>query len=139
MNLRITLPLLCAIGACAPPPVISTDPTPVGYGAQEARVVTGSLRALPVPLALRQGRLADFLRASNVATSSPLRLRNAPRPGAPPLFVVDGQIVASGPGGGLPWLAMQDVERVFILRDGASCAMYGARGAGGVVLITTRR
>jgi TonB-dependent SusC/RagA subfamily outer membrane receptor len=52
-----------------------------------------------------------------------------------PLIVVDGSIRASG---ALNRISPLDVERIEILKDGTA-SFYGARGANGVILITTRR
>lgn len=49
-----------------------------------------------------------------------------------PLYVVDGMI-----GGAVP--DESNIESVQILKDAASCAIYGARGANGVILINTKR
>jgi len=53
---------------------------------------------------------------------------------AGPLVVVDGQPVPDG----LAFVNMADVESVEVLKDAASAAIYGSRGASGVILITTK-
>ncbi len=55
-----------------------------------------------------------------------------------PLYVVDGMPVTTSPGRGLSWLNPGDVQRIEILKDASATALYGMRGANGVVLITTR-
>jgi iron complex outermembrane receptor protein len=50
-----------------------------------------------------------------------------------PLFVIDGI-----PGGYIENLDPDDIESVTILKDAASCSVYGIRGSAGVILITTR-
>jgi len=52
-----------------------------------------------------------------------------------PLIVVDGMPL----NGGLNQLNMNDVESISILKDASSTAIYGARGANGVVIVTTKR
>ncbi len=52
-----------------------------------------------------------------------------------PLYVVDGVVYD----GNIAALNPQDIESMSILKDAASCALYGNRGANGVVLITTKR
>lgn len=52
-----------------------------------------------------------------------------------PLYVVDGTVYD----GSIAALNPQDIESMSILKDAASCALYGNRGANGVVLITTKR
>ena len=53
----------------------------------------------------------------------------------PPLFVVDGTIYA----GDISNLNPQDVEDISVLKDAASTSAYGAQGAFGVVIITTKK
>ena len=55
--------------------------------------------------------------------------------GTEPLFIVDGIPME----GGLSTLNPDDVESIQILKDAASTAVYGSRGANGVFLITTKR
>src|SRR5690606_28323299 len=54
--------------------------------------------------------------------------------GNDPLVVIDGF-----PGGDLGQLNMNDVQSVEVLKDASSTAIYGSRGAGGVIIITTKR
>jgi TonB-dependent starch-binding outer membrane protein SusC len=57
-----------------------------------------------------------------------------------PLFLVDGiEIHPSQLHTALSGLTREDIRKVEVLKDLASTAMYGMRGAGGVVLISTRR
>lgn len=53
-----------------------------------------------------------------------------------PLYVVDGIPVDAGD---IPQLNSMDVESMTVLKDAAAAALYGARGANGVILITTKR
>lgn len=52
-----------------------------------------------------------------------------------PLYVVDGTIW----NGSISDINPNDVENISVLKDAASCALYGSKGANGVVLITTKR
>lgn len=54
--------------------------------------------------------------------------------GADPLFVVDGM-----PTSDITYLGNNDIESINILKDASATAIYGARGANGVVLISTRQ
>jgi TonB-linked SusC/RagA family outer membrane protein len=63
-----------------------------------------------------------------------IRIRGTGTNNSPdPLFLVDGF-----PVGSIEYLNTNDIERVDVLKDAASAAIYGARGANGVVLITTK-
>ncbi len=55
-----------------------------------------------------------------------------------PLYVVDGLPIEPGANGTLSWLAPQDVESIEVLKYGASTAIYGVRGANGVIVIKTK-
>lgn len=56
-----------------------------------------------------------------------------------PLFVVDGVPVRTMAGGGLYMVNPADVESIEVLKDAGAAAIYGSRGANGVILITTKR
>lgn len=56
-----------------------------------------------------------------------------------PLYVVDGMAIEPGPGGALFGINPGDIEKITILKDVGSTALYGVRGANGVVVITTKR
>lgn len=136
------------------------DTISIGYCAQEKSVVTSSiskidgdnLRNIPVPaveMAL-QGRSAGvFIESLNgkATGSARMRIRGATSvtAGNDPLFVIDGMPVStetlnqSGAAvNPLLTFNLNDIESVEILKD-ASAAIYGSRGANGVVLITTKR
>lgn len=56
-----------------------------------------------------------------------------------PLYVVDGVAVTVASDRGLDWLVPEDIARIDVLKNAAETTMFGARGANGVVLITTRQ
>lgn len=56
-----------------------------------------------------------------------------------PLVVLDGIPLEPNPSGNLHAVDPHDIATIEVLRDGASTARYGARGAGGVILIKTKR
>ena len=56
-----------------------------------------------------------------------------------PLYVIDGMTIDPGPGGALVGLNPADIEKIEVLKDAGSTAMYGVRGANGVILIRTKR
>lgn len=55
--------------------------------------------------------------------------------GNEPLYVVDGIPVQPGPNGSLNGVNPYDIESIEVLKDPASTAMYGVRGANGVIVI----
>jgi len=130
----------------------------VGYGTQEAKDVTGSVKSLKsedfnkgiinTPEQLLQGKVAGVNVTSasgepGSAQSITIRGQGSVRSGSTPLFVVDGlPLDNSGTGGSLNplnFINPQDIESIDVLKDASATAIYGARGANGVVLITTKK
>jgi TonB-linked SusC/RagA family outer membrane protein len=122
----------------------------VGYGVQKKSDVTGALVRVgekelnqrPVNNAFEalQGKAAgvDITSSQRPGTIGTVRIRGNRSLNASnsPLYVVDGVPLSSG---GIETLNPRDIESVDILKDASSTAIYGSRGANGVVLITTKR
>jgi len=126
----------------------------VGYGTQNKRDVTGAivslteatLKEVPAPNMLNQlkGRAAGVSIVSNgtgPGAQGQIRIRGNRTLTTDngdgldgPLVVVDGI-----PYGGLNDINPDDIASMEILKDASSTAIFGSRGAGGVVLITTKR
>jgi len=119
----------------------------VGYGRQKKREITGAISRVTdetikeVPI-LRveqalQGRTAGVQvtnQSGQPGDEPTVRIRGIGTTGnAKPLYIVDGMAV-----GGIDYLNPGDIESVDVLKDAASAAIYGARAANGVVLITTK-
>jgi TonB-linked SusC/RagA family outer membrane protein len=122
----------------------------VGYGTQRKSQVTGAISSVSeqalrdVPVAnvgqALQGRAAGITISSNGTSpgqAPTIRIRgNRSLSGSnDPLLVVDGVPYD----GSLNDLNPDDLTSVEVLKDASSTAIYGARGANGVILITTRR
>lgn len=141
-----------------------TEVVVVGYGTQTKREVTGSISKvsgnaisdLPVPSfeAGLQGRAAgvQVIQGSGMAGSgSMIRIRGIASlsAGGDPLYVVDGIPITqdyfiTGNRGAfnnnpLASINPNDIESIEILKDASAAAIYGSRGANGVVIITTKR
>ncbi|PYO66047.1 MAG: hypothetical protein DMD69_15420 [Gemmatimonadetes bacterium] len=56
-----------------------------------------------------------------------------------PLYVVDGVPMQPGPNGSLTGINPYDIESIQVLKDAADTAIYGMRGANGVIVIKTKR
>ena len=56
-----------------------------------------------------------------------------------PLYVVDGVAIQPGPNGALTGINPYDIETIRVLKDAAETAMYGSRGANGVIIIKTKK
>lgn len=59
--------------------------------------------------------------------------------GEQPLYVIDGVPFDYAQGRGLAWLSPADVVRISVLKNPSDTAIYGVRGANGVIVITTKR
>jgi iron complex outermembrane receptor protein len=55
-----------------------------------------------------------------------------------PLYVIDGVPIEPGPGGALVGIVPYDIESITVLKDVSETAMYGVRGANGVIIVTTK-
>ncbi len=61
------------------------------------------------------------------------------RGGNTPLYVLDGVVIDPGPNGYLTGVNPNDIESIRVLKEPAETALYGLRGANGVIIITTKR
>jgi TonB-dependent SusC/RagA subfamily outer membrane receptor len=159
MTALCALPVLgCATAsspANPPRPRATQDSVAVGYGSttrEGTTVAVGSLSARELD-AMRVTRVEELLQgrvagAEVIRTASggySIRIRGAPSllaasGGGEPLFVLDGMpMLGRGLGSVLDGISPYDIARIDVLKDAGATAAYGARGANGVVLITTRR
>ena len=124
-----------------------------GYGVQKKRVVTGAIATLddekissiPVPSGVQamQGQVAgvDIVQTGGRPGANPtirIRGRRSITASNDPLFVIDGIPQTSGTSA-INDVNPQDIQSMEILKDAAATAIYGSRGANGVVIITTKR
>lgn len=124
----------------------------IGYGTQKKSDVTGSVASVDSesmlkrsPISVTQG--LQGAAAGVVITQSSgdpnggysIRIRGVAtiQGDTNPLWVVDG--IQQGTSSNLNWLDPQDIESIEILKDASATAIYGARGANGVILVTTKR
>jgi iron complex outermembrane receptor protein len=126
-----------------------TEMVDVGYGETDKDHIVGSVstvNAEDIPTALPKS-LAEMLRRvpgvqvselSGGRLSVRIRGTNSFIAGKEPLWVVDGMALQSG-GTQLATLNPNNVESLTVLKDAGSTAIYGSRGANGVILIKTKR
>jgi TonB-linked SusC/RagA family outer membrane protein len=122
----------------------------VGYGTQKKSQLTGAISSVTskqiseMPLTslaqAMQGRVAgvDVSQSGSRPGSVPkvlIRGRRSFNAGNDPLYVVDGIPLSAG----YEDINPNDIASMEILKDATSTAIYGARGANGVVLVTTKR
>lgn len=122
----------------------------VGYGVQKKSHLTGSVTKvetdglvdIPAPRIDQalQGKIAgvqitNTTSEAGVAPQIRVRGMGSISASSDPLVVVDGFPISDG----LAFVDMNDVESIEVLKDAASSAIYGSRGANGVILITTKK
>lgn len=139
-----------------------------GYGTARRKDLTGSTASVrekdfnkgvyTAPDQLIQGKAAGVMVINNTGQpggSTTVRIRGSSsiRSGNQPLFVVDGVPLSGGsarPGGNgadysndggnpLTFINPTDIASIEILKDASATAIYGSRGANGVILITTKK
>jgi TonB-linked SusC/RagA family outer membrane protein len=122
----------------------------IGYGTVKRRDVTGSvagigqqeIRSRPVDNAVQamQGKVAGVDISSNErpGTVPNINIRGVRSLTASnsPLFVVDNIPLITG---GIENINPNDIESIDVLKDASATAIYGSRGANGVVIITTKQ
>ena len=122
----------------------------VGYGTQKKSQLTGAISSVTskqiseMPLTslaqAMQGRVAgvDVSQSGSRPGAVPkvlIRGRRSFNAGNDPLYVVDGIPLSAG----YEDINPNDIQSMEILKDATSTAIYGARGANGVILVTTKR
>ena len=140
----------------------------IGYGTARKKDLTGAATSVQAkdfnkgtytsPDQLIQGKAAGVLVINNTGQpggSTTIRIRGSSsiRSGNQPLFVIDGVPLSGGsarPGGRggqfgsdagnpLNYMNPNDIASIEILKDASATAIYGSRGANGVILIATKR
>lgn len=132
----------------------------VGYGTKSKKDLTGSVSGvkskdienLPLPTVetALQGRASGvFINSGSGKLGQGINIRvrgiSSVSAATQPLFVIDGQPIISTrlgsntePDNPLASIAPDDIESMEVLKDAAATSIYGARGANGVVIITTK-
>lgn len=121
----------------------------IGYGTMKKSDLTGSVASIKADALKKtpaagldqalQGRAAGVTVNANsgqpgAAASIRIRGIGTVMGGSDPIFVVDGMITSN-----ISFLNPNDIESTEILKDASSTAIYGSRGANGVILVTTKK
>ncbi|TAE31325.1 MAG: TonB-dependent receptor [Cytophagales bacterium] len=121
----------------------------VGYGTAKRKDLTGAVTQItardlnpgvnPNPLQAIQGKVAGLVITTpsgdpNANPTVRLRGYTSLSGAGDPLYVVDGVI-----GVPIQTISPQDIESMDVLKDASAAAIYGSRGANGVIIITTKR
>ena len=119
----------------------------IGYGTVKKSDLTGSVSSLKGdaltaqpnanPVSALQGRVSgvQVVEMGAPGTSPNVKIRGIGTTGnSNPLYVVDGMFLDD-----ILYLNNQDIESIEVLKDASATAIYGSRGANGVILITTKK
>lgn len=136
----------------------SAEVVVVGYGKASKRDVTGAVKSVKAadfnrgiinsPEELLQGKVSGVNVTSSTGEPGGMQKVTIRGPGtlradAQPLYVVDGMPLDNNSTGGatnpLAFINPQDIESMDVLKDASATAIYGSRGANGVILVTTKR
>lgn len=126
-----------------------SDVVVIGYGTQKKSVVTASIAKIDAgdlenkSVVRMDNALKGLAAGVNVTSSSGqpgaaarIRVRGTGTiNNSDPLYIVDGMPIE----GGLDFVNPNDIESIEVLKDAASGAIYGARAANGVILVTTKK
>lgn len=130
----------------------------IGYGTQRKAAISGSVSTVKAD-ELKQTSISNLAQGLQARVAGVQITQNSAAPGgnvsvrirgtnslngtSEPLYIVDGVQISNSGGvtdvSPLATINPNDIESVDILKDASATAIYGARGANGVVLITTKR
>lgn len=120
----------------------------IGYGTMKKTDLTGSVSSIkpadivqkgaPVVMSALQGSVpgVNITQSSSRTGSSfdiDIRGRSSINSNTKPLYIVDGVECSD-----IDWLNQHDIERIDVLKDASSTAIYGSRATAGVVMVTTK-
>ena len=144
MKRLLLIPALVLVAACgttSSTPREMEDPVNVGYSTVDRKDLTTSVSVVKAEdsnspyrdiYEMIQGKCAGV---DVDGTKVTIRGVNSINSSTDPLFVVDG-VPQSG---GVSWISPNDVKSITVLKDAASCAIYGSQGANGVILIDLKK
>lgn len=156
---RVAATLIAAVVATAgcatlPPPGGSADEgrpdeVEIGYGSQDREKVTGAVVSVRAEDLGREVTSFEDLvqglagvtvrRLASGGISLRIRGSSSFSSDAEPLYVINGVPMRAGPGQALMGVNPRNITRIDVLKDAGATAIYGSRGANGVVLIFTAR
>lgn len=132
--------LLTACGTAGQTPAQKEDPVNVGFGTVDRKDLTTSVATIKVNQDVPYRTIYEMIESKcpgvevngNKVTIRGMATQNTP---SEPLFVVDGVPVR----GDVSYISPHDVKSISILKDAASCAIYGVEGGNGVILIDLKK
>ena len=133
---KVALAIMVTSTACSSSKRVNTDPKPTNSATKEDWAGQTPARAEE----LFAGRFPGVqVFQSGGGLTIRIRGGSSINGSNEPLYVIDDQIIEPGPGGALMGINPQDIEKIEVLKDAGSTAIYGSRGANGVIVIRTQR
>lgn len=137
-SFALALAALAALG-CGAPKSRSNRPTP----AASPEVSAADIERTPTqtPEELLRGRISGVTVSTAPDGGIAVRIRGGSSMfgNNDPLYILDGVPFEPGAGGALTGVQINDIESIRVLKDAAETAMYGSRGANGVIIIRTKQ
>jgi TonB-dependent starch-binding outer membrane protein SusC len=137
-SLALALASLAALG-CGAPKARSNRPA----AAASPEVSAADIERTPTqtPEELLRGRISGVTVSTAPDGGIAVRIRGGSSVfgNNDPLYILDGVPFEPGPGGALTGVQINDIESIRVLKDAAETAMYGSRGANGVIVIRTKQ
>ena len=152
---------IALIAGCAGPKEVSetspeaetqeSEQVNIGYGTRARKDLTSSVASVsseeierstaPTLAEMLRGRVAGLSVTETAGGGLQVRIRGVSSiyGSSEPLFIVDGVPITTGSGVALSSINPRDVASIDVLKDAAATAIYGSRGANGVILIRTKR
>jgi TonB-dependent starch-binding outer membrane protein SusC len=133
LGLLVALGSACTHRSSAPPP---SPPPSSTVTAEDLERQPGQ----PIEQVL-MGRFpgVEVTRTANGGVAVRIRGTTSLRGSNEPLYVIDGVEIQPGPGGALTGINPHDIASIEVVKDPAGTALYGVRGANGVIIIKTKQ
>lgn len=134
--------LILLVSACASQSGSNPDPATASPSGRTIVTAEDIERAPNQPIEeVLQAHLpgVEVLRTPDGGLAIRIRGATSVMSGTEPLYIIDGVPAVTGPGGGLTGINLHEIASIEVLKDPASTAMYGSRGANGVVIIKSKR
>ena len=142
-SLLLGVVFAAASGCSKPQPDAAAPPRPVEQGTNAASVKSETIDQSPKETVEKylEGRVAGVVVSRAQDGGIAVRIRGATSfyGNNEPLYVLDGIAITAGPGGSLTGVNPYDIESIKVLKSATETAMYGSRGANGVIVIRTKR
>jgi TonB-dependent starch-binding outer membrane protein SusC len=139
---RALLPVALVVGfsgGCSPRTASTAKPSPAAPSTMTSEEIERRASDEPIEKMLA-GRVSGVTVEQTAGGGIAVRIRGTSSflGSNEPLYIVDGAAFTPGPNGALTGLNPHDIESIQVLKNPADTAIYGMRGANGVIVIKTK-